>query len=143
MSFDQLIVVVPTVIVAFLVAYKFKPFSELSVARPSFSVLPKYFVSVHIPESVILSETPSKSLESMLSSLDFKLEQTTESEIRLVRGSVLGDFSLKIAKVRVSAPLPLLSATRIRVEYGSFAAFDTGDLWKFCRELQEKLGTAA
>jgi len=143
MSFDQLIVVVPAAIVAFLAAYKLKPFSELSVSRPALSVLPKYLVSVHIPESVILSETPSKSLERMLSNLDFKLEQTTDSDIRLSRGSVLGDFSLKIAKIRVSVPLPLLSETELRVEYGAFAAFDMGDLWTFCRELQEKVGTAA
>ena len=140
MSFDQLIVVVVAAIVAFLVAYKLKPFSDLSVDRPALSVLPKYLVSVHISESVILSETPSKSLESMLSNLGFKLETTTDSEIRLMRGSVLGDFSLKIGKVRVSAPLPLLSKTKLRVEYGAFVAFDTGDLWTFCRELQEKVG---
>jgi hypothetical protein len=142
MSFDQLIVVVLAVLVAFLVAYRLKPFLELSVARPALSILPKYLVSVHIPESVILSQTPSESLESMFCGLDFKLEKTTASEIRLVRGSVLGDFSLKIAKVRLSAPLPLLPETELQVEYGAFAAFDTGDLWTFCRELQEKVGTS-
>jgi hypothetical protein len=141
MSFDQLIFFVAAAIVAFLIAYRLKPFSDLSVARPTISILPKYLVSVHIPEAVILSEAPSKSLGNMLSGLGFELEKTTTSEIRLVRGSVLGDFSLKIAKVRVSAPLPLLSETELRVEYGAFAAFDTGDLWTFCRELEEKVGT--
>jgi hypothetical protein len=43
----------------------------------------------------------------------------------------------------VSVPLPLLSETELRVEYRAFAAFDTGDLWTFCRELQEKVGTVA
>ena len=143
MSFDQLLVVVLAVVVAFLVAYKLKPFSELPANRPTICLLPKYLVPLHIPESVILSPRPAKSLESMLSGLDFKLEESPDSEIRFTRGSVLGDFSFKIAKVRVSVLLPLLSETQLRVEYGAFAAFDTGDLWKFCRELQENIGTAA
>jgi hypothetical protein len=143
MTFIRLIVIVSVVVAAFLVAYRLKPFSELSVRRPMLSVLPKYLVSIRIPTAVILSQNPSESLEEMLSSLDFKLEETTASEIRFTRGSVLGEFSFKVAKVRVSAPFPLLSETQMQIEYGAFAAFDTGHLWKFCRELQEKTGTSA
>ncbi len=55
------------------------------------------------------------------------------------RGSVLGDFTIKIAKVNLFFSLPLESETKLYIQYGTFALFDTGDLWKFTNEIRGKL----
>ncbi len=60
-------------------------------------------------------------------------------QIRFTRGSILGDFSVQIAKVDLTFRLPLDTETVLQVEYGAFAAFDTGDLWKFTTELKDRL----
>ena len=43
-------------------------------------------------------------------------------------------------KLIATASLPLSSPVQLRIEYGVVfgGGFDTGDLWKFCRELTEK-----
>jgi hypothetical protein len=78
---------------------------------------------------------------SRLEQFGFREVRRDTENIEFSRGSALGDFSIKIAKLVATASLPLSNPPQLKVKYGvAFGcAFDTGDLWKFCQELTEKI----
>jgi hypothetical protein len=82
---------------------------------------------------------PPGVLEERLTHLGFLKTKDEENRLCFSRGSALADFSIKFAKIQVLADKPLVSGSKIQIVYGSFALFDTGDLWKFSNELKTKL----
>lgn len=53
------------------------------------------------------------------------------------RGSVFGDFSIKWTKLRISEMEGRPNC--LSIAYGGPVLFDTGDLWKFAKELESYL----
>ena len=99
----------------------------------------KYKAQVNIPESFISSANPENELEKYLSDFGFVQRSKNETEIKYARGHILGDISIKLAKVNLLIATPVAAVTDISVEAGWVAAFDTGDFWKFLAELKEKI----
>jgi len=120
-----------------LVAYKFSPAKVLPTAKPAFAFLPKYQIQVQRANNSV--DQITRALEA----LDFVRGTHGGGKQRYVRGHTLGDFSIKIAKVHVDIPSTSIGAPTLDVSYGSFALFDTGDLWEFCSELRDKLKQGA
>ena len=92
-----------------------------------------------VPQALLGSSDPPAALGERLRNFGFRVDKRTENVLRFTRRSALGDFSIKIAKVNLTFAMPLTADTEVLVEYGSFAAFDTGDLWTFTSELKAGL----
>ena len=110
--------------------------------RPIFCFLPKYNHIVKLDHDLIHSANPQDELSAILSSLGFRILKKRSDQVSFVRGFELGDFSIKLAKVRLYFELPLTSQIQMRIECGGrvFAPFfDNGDLWAFATELNEKI----
>ena len=129
-------------VVGFLGAYKLKSPRPLPASKPSFCLLPKFESSISLPRSIAEAAQPSEPLAERMAEADFSVAQQTDDALVFSRGSVLGGFSVEIAKITVRFTLPLQSSARFSIEYGSFAAFDTGDLWQFTEELTARVERA-
>ena len=125
-------------LVALKISYSSKGFVPLSAHKPAVCWLPKYIVDIPLAGNAL-----EASLTARLEHHGFRVRRRSADAIVFQRGSELGDFSIKIAKLIATVRLPISSPARMTVEYGvAFGcAFDTGDLWKFCNELKEKLET--
>ena len=129
------VIIMVVVIVVLKIAYAVKPHAEIPPKKPKLCWLPKYKLRLPVVERLGVEDDLSEAL------MQLGFRQT--GELQFSRGSGLGDFSIKIAKVIVTAESPLTNPLALRVEYGAVCgvAFDNGDLWKFCDELGEKLRT--
>jgi len=143
MSLGVTLVIVVVAVAAFLVAYKLKSPIPLPASKPSFCLLPKFAFTIHLPEELVGASDSVAELGRLLEPFGFAESAHTTGTVRYSRGSLLGDFSIRIAKVDLEFSLPLESKSHLRASYGSFAAFDTGDLWSFCSELRAKVAPAA
>ncbi len=142
MDFSSIAVVVLAA-VAFLVAYKFKAPAPLPDRKPSLCLLPKFKGTMVVPPGISQAADPAEALGRALSEFGFSEATRKGREIVFARGSAIGDFSIRIAKVNFRVSLPIESSATFSIEYGSFAAFDTGDLWQFAQELTRSIGPAA
>ncbi len=115
--------------------YKLLPYRSLGDDKPVIAFLPKY------KKNVIHSLTDSE-LEAKLASFGFKKVRENESSLRFTRGSILGDISIKLAKVDVGLRKIADNEHEVTVQAGWIAAFDTGDHWKFTRELSARIENA-
>ena len=114
----------------------------MPASRPAFCFLPKYKTVVRLSHDLIHSANPKHELSALLYSLGFRILAERSNQFSFVRGYELGDFSIKLAKVRLYFELPLASQTHMSVECGGrvFAPFfDNGDLWAFTTELNDKI----
>ncbi len=130
-------IIAAVAIIGFLSAYKLKSPQPLPSSKPSFCFLPKFEGSISVPPINAETTQPTDFLAERLAEAGFSVAQRTDDELVFSRGSVLGDFSVKIAKVNMRFDLPIQPSTRFTIEYGAFAAFDTGDLWQFTQELKD------
>ncbi len=123
------------VLVILKVAYTTKQPIVLPSSKPSFCFLPKY--TFNLP----LTGKDLPKIQSVMIDSGFRESRSSSSELRFERGSALGDISIKIAKLLAAVKIPASGPLEMSVEYGVVfgAAFDTGDLWKFCRELEERI----
>ena len=129
-------IVITVVAVVFLtVLYRLLPFREADGAKPSFALLPKY-------RKRIKHALSSEALESELSHFGFKKVKESGSVSRFSRGSIMGDFSINLARVDVAVRPIAPGEHELTVQAGWVAAFDTGDLWQFITELARKLENA-
>lgn len=138
----MLILVVGALVVIF-VAYRLKTSPGLPDTKPAFCLLPKYRVSLRLPPDIVSSSDPISVLGQRLAEFGFSESKREAGFVRYSRGSLLGDFSIKIAKVNLTFPLPLEADTVVEIAYGQIAAFDTGDLWRFATELKARTEQAA
>ena len=130
------VLLIIVVLVALKMSYTAKASLPLPSTRPRFCLLPKYVVSLPLEGPDVEGD-----LSSRLALYGFQELRRDANAVVYSRGSAVGDFSIKIAKLVVTATFPLSNPARLNIEYGvAFGcAFDTGDLWKFCRELTEKI----
>ena len=119
------------------VSYTMKSFVPLPARKPRFVLLPKYVVSIPIEATQDMEDE----LCSRLAAFGFQVKRRDPSVLAFTRGSVLGDFSIKITKLTATTSIPVSNPAPFEIEYSVIfgCAFDTGDLWKFCQELMQKL----
>jgi hypothetical protein len=131
----NLIIIVVVVVVAFTLSYKLVPYRQLSGKKPTLALFPKYQTEVNWASSdLTLTE-----IEQKLADFGFK-KSKMENEVTLFqRGHLLGDFSVKLMKVKCGVSAPKRGKSTITLEAGWMAAFDTGDFWTFLTELKQKL----
>ena len=131
----ETIVIVVVTLVIITVLYKILPYRDLGENKPFFALLPKY-------KNAVKHSLNNVEIEEKLKSFGFKKVKETESSKMFTRGSVLGDISIKLAKVDVCLRKISENEHELTVQAGWVAAFDTGDHWKFTKELSEKLENA-
>ena len=131
----DLIVTVVVVLAIFTMVYKWIPYSELMETKPSLALLPKYKTEVTLAGDL----ADAVALEKKLASYGFKKASEKDGKTYFVRGHILGDFSIKLAKIRLGFKSLPNSRSEITLEASWFMAFDTGDCWTFLAELSQKL----
>ena len=133
------IIFVVVALVAITLLYKVLPRRNLGEKKPFVSFLPKFKTSVKLPTVLLASENPEKGLEVVLSEYGFIKKSKNNSITKYSRGHVLGDFSIKLAKVNLLVTEPKSGLAELAIEAGWVVAFDTGDFWQFLTELKAKI----
>ncbi|QCF24831.1 hypothetical protein [Hydrocarboniclastica marina] len=135
MKYVVIAIVTIVIVAALTVLYKVMPHRELGSKRPKFSLFPKYRNKVPVPES-------DDHIEKVMSSLGFEKKKDRGGLSEYSRGFIAGDISIKLAKVKVIFYQSSEGKLPYTVEAAWIAAFDTGDHWKFAKELGDKLENA-
>jgi len=120
----------------FTLAYKVAPFRAAGEKKPLLALLPKYRKRIRI------GCTPSE-LESRLASNGFSKSGTKNNTTYYHRGSLLGEFSVKLIKVKLGIAELEDGMSDVTLEASWVIACDTGDLWLFITELSSKLEETA
>jgi hypothetical protein len=128
----EIVLFVVIALVVLTIIYKLLPYRCLGENKPVIALLPKY--KKNVKHSLTDTE-----LEAMLASFGFKKVYEKESISKFTRGSVLGDISIKLAKVVIYLRKIANNEHEVTVQAGWIAAFDTGDHWKFTKELTDKI----
>lgn len=126
------IVAAAVITTVFMVNMRKVPLS-LPSAKPTLAFFPKYYISLP------LSEGRPERLKEILEEKGLKANTDRSGKTVFERGSVLGDFSIKWTKLRISQIEG--RPGRLSITYGGPALFDTGDLWKFAKELETFLAS--
>ena len=119
------------------VLYKILPYRTLGDKKPFISFMPKYKTQVALPGDMSSIEK----LSEVLAKYGFSLKSTIDGTAKFVRGSILGDISIKLLKVVLKVTEPVNNRSEFSVEAGWVVAFDTGDFWSFLSELKQKIET--
>ena len=135
----NLIIFVVVTLAVITILYKIKTPKNLGDKKPFISFFPKFKTNVKLPSALLESENPEKELESTLSEYGFIKKSKNVSITKYSRGHILGDFSIKLAKVNLLVTEPNSGCVEISIEAGWVVAFDTGDFWKFLTELKGKI----
>ena len=114
------------------VGYRVAPFREADGSKPLFVFLPKY-------KKLVTHSKSNAELENELSRFGFEKVREDDAITYFTRGSVLGDFSINLAKVDVALREITPNQHELTVQAGWVAAFDTGDHWQFITELGREL----
>ena len=128
------LVSITVIVAAITVLYRVAPYRELGDAKPRLAVFPKYRTSLDPP-----SGESMEALEEKLAEYGFRKSRESEESVTFSRGSLLGDFSIRLAKMSLKIAKPIVPGTTARLEAAWVMAFDTGDLWDLLSELREKL----
>lgn len=128
-----LIVIIVTILLSLItIFYKVLPFRVAGSKKPFLAIFPKYRKSVK-------HNLTHKELAQRLSEFGFRKTSGSSSITKFTRGSIIGDISIKLAKVNVELRELSENELEIFVQAGWVVAFDTGDHWKFITELSEKI----
>jgi hypothetical protein len=129
--------ILATVVILVLVTvlYKLLPHRIAGKKKPFLALLPKY-------KKRVKHSLTRKQLEEKLAEFGFRKTGDSDSLIKFSRGSILGDISIKLAKVNVCLETIAEHEHEITVHAGWVAAFDTGDHWQFITELSERIENA-
>ena len=120
------------VLVILTVIYRVLPHRELGAKKPMLAFFPKYRNQVASPDS-------DDQVEQTMASLGFKKSKSRGGVTEYSRGSVVGDLSIKLSKVKVTFHPVSNGKLPFAVEAAWVVAFDTGDHWQFTKELGDKL----
>lgn len=135
----SLLLYVAIILVVITLVYKIKPHKNLGDKKPSISFFPKFKTKVNLPPDILESDDPEQKLELTLSRYGFTKKAKRGSITKYSRGHLIGDLSIKLAKVNLLVTLPYSGYTEISIEAGWVVAVDTGDFWEFLTELKEKI----
>lgn len=139
MEFLWILISLIAILFLLTVAYKVIPPRAIGREKPFISFFPKYKTAVRLAVAILDASDPVSALTDRLGEWGFKQQKSTKEWMVFSRGHILGDFSVKIAKVDIKVGLPLSENVPLIVEAGWIAGFDTGDLWLFTSEIKEKL----
>mgnify|MGYP000073368739 CR=1 FL=1 len=117
------------------VVYKLMPYRAVSGKKPFFTLLPKYRKEVD-------TSLNSDQLDRKLAQYGFKKNMSDGSTDYYTRGSLIGDFSVNLMKVRLGVSKQENGKSELTLEASWVVAFDTGDFWSFISELGHKLENA-
>jgi len=135
----EIIITAVVVIVLFTLTYKLIPYRDLPDAKPGFALFPKYRTSIDwSPEAPDVPE-----LEEKFVRFGFRVCRSDENGMSFKRGQLLGDFTVKLLKLKCTISAPENGSSSLSLEAGWMIAFDTGDLWTFTSELKQKLQSNA
>ncbi|MDH3972848.1 MAG: hypothetical protein OEV42_01095 [Deltaproteobacteria bacterium] len=137
----NLIIFVVAAVSGITILYKVLPHRNIGTKKPVISLLPKYRTWVTLPSSVSNANNPMEELEKILSKYGFIKKSQGGETSKYSRGHILGDFSVKLAKVNLLVTVPKSNGVDMFIEAGWVVAFDTGDFWKFLTELKQKIET--
>lgn len=101
--------------------------------KPGLAFFPKYYID--LPTDAGRAD----GLEAAMTQKGFRAVENKSGGKSFERGSVLGDLSIDWVKLRISEMEG--SPGRLLIAYGGPALFDTGDLWKFAREIERILSS--
>lgn len=129
------LIIAAAIVVAITILYKILPFRSAGSTKPFVAFLPKYkkVLDIALPDDVI---------EEKLSIHGFKRIGDSNGVMTFSRGSVIGDISIKLAKVKIGVKNLSNAKLEVTIQAGWVAAFDTGDHWKFIMELCKQLENA-
>lgn len=116
-------------VAAMLGIYRQKSARPLPPEKPTLAFFPKYYVK--LPST----QAQREDLAGFMEQQGFRNVDHESGKKQFERGSVFGDLSLKWAKVKVSESDDYPGC--LLIEYGTVCLFDTGDLWKFSKEIEE------
>ncbi|EHR5764780.1 hypothetical protein P3383_23620 [Vibrio parahaemolyticus] len=131
----EIIITLVVVLVIFTASYKFLPYRSIGERKPVVAFLPKY-------KKEIETRKTDAEIENQLKEYGFSKVGSSNGISIYARGSVLGDFSIKLAKVNIKINRASDSTVIVHIEASWFVAFDTGDFWQFLTELTEKIQNA-
>ena len=126
------------VVGAFVRVYRRKSPVAMPISKPGFCWLPKYYLEIEVPDSIVFSDDPIAELDRHLEPYGFRETHRDRATVKFARVSTLGDFSVNISRVHLVFSLPLEHDIRIVIEYGGLTFFDAGGLWAFTNELRSK-----
>lgn len=126
-------VVAAVAIAAVFAIYRKKSARPLPPEKPGLAFFPKYYIDLPAAAG------GAGGLEAAMTQKGFRAVTAKSGGKSFERGSVLGDFSIDWVKLRISEMEG--SPGRLLIAYGGPALFDTGDLWKFAREIERILAT--
>lgn len=102
----NLIIFVVASVLGITIIYKIIPYRNMGSKKPMISFLPKYRTQVMLPSLVSNANNPLEELEKILSKYGF-LKKSQNGELsKYSRGHILGDFSIKLAKVNLLVTTP-------------------------------------
>jgi hypothetical protein len=113
---------------------------KLPELKPKICWDPKYQIELQFSSHFFESDSPQSYLIKFFESLNFKLKQDAADFLVFVRGSIFCMFSSKKAKIILFVQKPLNNQTIVYTRNG-LHNIDTGDLWKFSKELNHQLIT--
>ncbi len=124
-----------------LVVYRLRRPAELSGTRPALTIFPKYEFSAELSPSLCGADDTIAAVASRLEAQDFQEAAREDARVVFSRGNWFGDFSIRRVRLKLEMLLPAKPIATLRMSYGVFAIFDTGDLWSLCHAVREKLAT--
>lgn len=135
----NLIIFVAVALAVITMLYKILPHRNMEEKKPFISLFPKFKTKVKLPPALLESVNPEEALETVLSEYGFNKKNKNNSITKYSRGHILGDISIKLAKINLLVTKPVSDYIEISIEAGWVVAFDTGDFWKFLAELKDKI----
>ena len=69
----------------------------------------------------------------------FKVIKTGDGQMTCRRGYLLGDISIKLARLHCTISAPKDGSSSLSIKGGWVIALDTGDLFNFLTELKDRL----
>jgi hypothetical protein len=119
MNFSAIVIAI-VALTALTTAYKLIPYREIRDRKPRISFFSKF-------RKIIRLKINNNKLQSKLGSIGFKKVGTMNGYLQFYRGSSLGDFSVKLLKVKLQLNACGNDLSEFTLEAGWIAVFDTGD----------------
>ena len=132
----NIVISVVIILVILTLLYKLMPFREMGKNKPGFALFPKYKTTISLSSS---NNQNTDYITQKLAELGFKVTSSKDGVTSYSRGSIMGDLSVKIAKVNLTFSMSSNSEGILTVGAGWIAAFDTGDHWQLLSEIKDRV----
>lgn len=123
--------------------YRQKSPTPLPARKPKIAFYPKYLVEFDSNHLGVDISQHTLIIKTVLANLGFEETDPGNNETAFRRGMERGDFSIKLALIFVRFPQNADGPPHFVIEYGWFAWFDTGDLWRLARDIKNQIEESA